>query len=145
MDNAGADATEFFEDVGHSFVARDLMKSLDSLAPGSATPPSLDAQVGEARGETCILTSTTERLRRGRALARLEAGAVLAAGGQAFLCEDCEGAFEPTDLDEDGGAGRERRAVCSHASGALRVFYSPLRAEWGAFYSCCRKHALVSC
>lgn len=46
MDNAGADATEFFEDVGHSKNARDLMTSLDSLAPASYHGPRV---VGRSR------------------------------------------------------------------------------------------------
>lgn len=176
MDNAGADASEMFEDVGHSLDARDLMKSLNSLAPGpgpaaagsaSASSPfksssyapggggggagSFDPRVG-----ACLLSSTAQRIREGRALARREAKAAhlaaatgAPAGGaaatpgevQEFVCEECERAFEPTDEDGDGAAGKERRAQCtSHCNGDLRVFYSPVRREWGGFYSCCRRH-----
>ena len=245
MDNAGADATEFFEDVGHSFDARGLMKSLDSVAPRSGTTTALPATlqvsgtsngngggVGGGGGESggmCILSSTAQRLRKGRALARRDgvaarvattAAAVAAAAGaetsraraavasaagaeaggatgvgaiaevarvagalaarartmraktpvagagataeaeaaatqhaphhapqhapEEFLCEDCEGAFEPTDLDGDGMAGRDRRRVCLHTCGTMKVFYSPVRAEWAGFYSCCRKHVRFS-
>lgn len=183
MDNAGADASEMFEDVGHSLDARDLMKSLQSLAPGparstfsssAAAASSSSSQMSSyARGGgagnsfdprvgACLLSSTAQRMREGRALARREAKAVhlaaatggaggaaaaaMAAGGggglvQEFVCEECERAFEPTDADGDGGAGKERRAQCTtHCDGDLRVFYSPVRREWGGFYSCCRQH-----
>ena len=198
MDNAGADASEMFEDVGHSLDARRLMRSLDSLAPGQrrrlrrrpagsskAAGPSSYARGngggGDPRVGACMLSSTAQRMREGRALARREAKAVhlaavtggggggapaapaapaaaelqqqpvgeggaaaaaaAAAAAQEFVCEECESAFDPTELDGDGDAGRERRLRCStHANGDLRVFYSPVRREWGGFYSCCRKH-----
>lgn len=178
MDNAGADASEMFEDVGHSLDARDLMKSLNSLAPGPAagsasssrTSSYARASAGGAGGSggagsfdprvgACLLSSTAQRMREGRALARREAKAVhLAAatgatagagagtaaspgGVQEFVCEECERAFEPSDMDGDGEAGKERRAQCTtHCNGDLRVFYSPVRREWGGFYSCCRQH-----
>ncbi|CAM9220374.1 unnamed protein product [Scytosiphon promiscuus] len=191
MDNAGRDASAFFEDVGHSLNARDLMKSLDSLAPGpgsngmaaaaaaeaslSRTPSASSGNGGggggggDPRVGACMLSSTAQRMRRGRALARREAkaahaaaaaAAVLeAAGGatlppppaatsaaspaglQEFVCGECEVAFEPTAFDGDGSAGRQRRSRCpGHINGDLYVFYSPMRREWGGFYSCCRKH-----
>ncbi|CAN0382975.1 unnamed protein product, partial [Laminaria digitata] len=98
MDNAGADATELFEDVGHSFDARDLMKTLDSVAPRSCTtaaPPSTlqGGRSGSGRGSgsgsggggggggggPCILSATAQKLRKGRALARREGVAAAAA------------------------------------------------------------------
>eukprot|EP00903_Cladosiphon_okamuranus_P015081 g13950.t1 len=183
MDNAGADASEMFEDVGHSLNARDLMKSLRSLAPGptgrdsSSSSPSSSSSFssrltsyaragggGLAGGSSfdprvgaCLLSSTAQRLREGRALAKREAKAVhLAAatgaavgatrlGVQEFVCEECERAFEPTDLDGDGEAGKLRRSRCkAHCDGKLHVFYSPVRREWGGFYSCCRQHVCFS-
>lgn len=170
MENAGADASEFFEDVGHSLDARGLMKSLNSLAPGCAAAaagtggggskcrgPSASGARGSGggggSGGAFMLSSTAQRIRKGRALARREAKAVHAEmwvpggvpgggwGVQEFVCEHCEEAFEPTDLDADGSAGRERRLRCAgHPNGELRVFYSPVRGEWGGFYSCCRQH-----
>lgn len=168
MDNAGADATEFFEDVGHSLDARELMKSLDSLAPRTNAPASTSQAFSASRG-ACILSSVVHRLRKEREIARQEglalrrraalartAGGTQASTGPAassqgetmrdaheFVCEDCEGVFEPTALDRDGESGRDLRKLCSHVSGSLRVFYSPLRAEWGGFYSCCRHHDLL--
>eukprot|EP00752_Nemacystus_decipiens_P012406 g10993.t1 len=169
MDNAGADASEMFEDVGHSLDARDLTKSLNSLAPGptarsasSSRSSSSYARTGGGSGGAgsfdprvgaCLLSSTAQRMREGRALARREAkavhlaaatgggGAAGAHGVQEFVCEECERAFEPTDLDGDGEAGKSRRSRCTtHRDGELRVFYSPVRREWGGFYSCCRQH-----
>lgn len=166
MDNAGADASEMFEDIGHSLDARRLMKSLPSLAPGTRSSSTLSRSSnarssGGGGGGPCMLASTAQRFREGRALAKREAravhcaaveagvavpaaaaaAAVLPARAQEFVCEECKGAFEPTDLDGDGDAGRARRAQCStHVSGELRVFYSPVRGEWGGFFTCCRKH-----
>ncbi len=175
MDNAGADASEMFEDVGHSLDARHLMKSLESLAPGrrprskgSRGARRIGGGNGDPRVGSCTLSSTAQRMREGRALARREAkaahlaavvgggrpapaagpprqpggaaAAAAAAAAQEFVCEECESAFDPTELDGDGDAGRERRLRCSHVDGDLRVFYSPVRREWGGFYSCCRKH-----
>lgn len=170
MDNAGADASEMFEDVGHSLDARDLMKSLQSLAPGPtgsgsssscSSRSSSYARDGGGAGSSfdprvgaCLLSSTAQRLREGRALAKREAKAVHMAaatgagaaaavtpGVQEFVCEECERAFDPTDLDGDGEAGKLRRSQCTtHRDGDLRVFYSPVRREWGGFYSCCRQH-----
>lgn len=95
MDNAGADATEFFEDVGHSQNARDLMKSLESLAPSSpptlaiSTSTSADSGIGafsiagfrsrrinrsrvkskSSRDLPCVLSSAVDRIKRRRARA----------------------------------------------------------------------------
>lgn len=132
MDNAGADATELFEDIGHSSLARDLMKSLESIGPCS--------------GRGHVLSSTAQRLRQQKIVATRGADAVkaLASRGQDFFCETCERTFEPADADNNEREGTERRRVCSHSNGTLRIFYSPLREEWGCFYSCCRKHVLLS-
>lgn len=155
LDNAGRDATELFEDVGHSLNARDLMKTLCSIGPhfSSNSGQRAGEESGESRG-SCILSSTARRLSERRSLAwrvaRMNSSAAfqralrtkppfVAGREHEFICEDCEGAFEPTDLDGDGSAGREKRGVCGHLSGSLRVFYSPVRGEWGYFYSCCRK------
>lgn len=150
MDNAGADATDFFEDVGHSLDARNLMKHLDSITPGASAAARGEKAQG---GGACILFSVAKRFRSERLLARQcgkglhsgmggEEGAMVPGAG--FQCEDCEGAFEPTDLDGDGVAGRDRRAACRHRSGTLRVFYSPMRGEWCGFFSCCRKHVQLA-
>lgn len=218
MDNAGADATEFFEDVGHSRNAHDLMTSLQSLAPhysslstvpldcryaraGSDSSSSRAGQIwasairntritlggvgraargaGGARGRgavkrfrdqpprdtRCVLSSTAEMMRKGRDCARvrgkaLEAAATATAtveGSTAvgdgsnseagFWCDGCGERFDPRVQVERAGGGREggeRRSVCKHESGTLRVFYVPVRAEWGGFYSCCRKHVVLS-
>lgn len=142
MDNAGADATELFEDIGHSSLARDLMKSLESVGPTSIKPA--DAR-GPCSGRGHVLWSTAQRLRQQKIVATRGADAVkaLASRGQNFFCETCEGTFEPADADRERDS-TERRRVCSHSNGTLRVFYSPLREEWGCFYSCCRKHFLLS-
>ena len=133
MDNAGADATEFFEDVGHSSLARDLMKTLDSVGPTSSER---------------VLASTAQRLSQERIAVKREADAIgsmstTTSRVRVFVCKDCEKTFEPADAtDADGSGGNEIDAgrACTHATGTLRLFYSPIREEWGGFYSCCRKH-----
>lgn len=146
MDNSGADATDLFEDIGHSLDARSLMKTLHSVGPGGSGDK--DAK---ARGNACILVSVAKRLRSERLLARQSGKAALQLRGEGpmvegsgFQCDDCEGVFEPTDLDGDGVPGRDRRAACGHSSGTLRVFYAPVRGEWCGFFSCCRKHLKLS-
>ncbi|CAM9823607.1 unnamed protein product, partial [Discosporangium mesarthrocarpum] len=66
LDMAGTDATAFFEDVGHSTHARELMRDLPSIGPAPSP-------LGNPR--RCILVSVAERLRVGQKRA-LEKAAV---------------------------------------------------------------------
>lgn len=173
MDNAGADATQFFEDVGHSAHARELMKTLESLAPTPAHPKCSKVPgngLGSLRDPSrCVLRSAAELLEIGRAAAKAAAKSLEAAslkfadtagsrggstpetvGGEGgdtqghFTCSVCRQAFDPMEKFDDGHAGALRRKTCKHTSGTLRVFRVPLRAEWAGFYSCCRKYVALS-
>lgn len=174
MDNAGADATHLFEDVGHSANARELMASLEYLAPTS--PPVLPSRPSlrntssalRFRDSRCILSSTVERLRFERINAGVTARTVDAknvaiaegvAGARspqtreasaedidsrgAFRCHACGESFDPMGKNKDGES-EALRSTCLHANGTLRIFRIPTRGEWAGFYSCCRKHVLLS-
>lgn len=137
MDNAGADATHFFEDVGHSASARKLMKSLHSLAPAETSSISLSAAARWSTPSTlrsrCMLSSVVDYLREGRAAARLLAKSSIPAGTASVGDAGADGVSNSEAVTGRGGDSATQGTFhCSHCDRAFDPMEASQDGEAGA-------------
>ncbi|CAM9668089.1 unnamed protein product, partial [Phaeothamnion confervicola] len=141
LDNAGTDATAFFNDVGHSGHARELMRTLPSVpAPRHRDCGKSGGDRGSS-GSGCsfvVLESVRATLERQRAAAAATHAAISFwrpwRDAHCFSCAECGEAFVPWQTPSHAGAATGHGAAtavvaaagCRHVVGKRRVFFVPL-------------------
>lgn len=157
LDSAGRDATEMFDDIGHSTGARRAMAAFrvvqgptgDKVVPTcirkryqqlkTSTIPLLaiaaTAATSVLRANTAESTNPVDgneiQVSSNSGLAGEESSSVPASfADDHHYCKKCCSEYDPSE-------GR-KKAGCRHVAGAPRVVFLPVTNEWTYWWSCCR-------